>query len=327
MENANNHIAFVKKMIENNDLLHEVTECMRTSTIYWTLNTFRMLGVQHNKEFISDAKAFVESCHCDNGGFSPKPEYSPTLYATLGALQVLYLTKSDAFKMGIFNAKKTIRWILSLQTTSGGFKNDIYGDVDTRIDACAVLSIRLVELLKAGNFDRDALDLPIQWSEYDVVPGFSSERLLCHILNCYNVDGGFGQIEGAESHAAQVFTCLTTLKMLDKMDAVDLKEIGMFLAKRQTLEGGLAGRLNKNADVCYSFWSFAASKMVEDAVGINYIDQEKLKEFIMKCEDEDGGFSDHVGDEPDLFHLMFALAGLSLLGEGGIAKTNMFFGL
>ncbi|MFH4983456.1 hypothetical protein AB6A40_010165 [Gnathostoma spinigerum] len=34
--------------------------------------------------------------------------------------------------------------------------------------------------------------------------------------------------------------------------------------------------------------------------------------FIMVCQDEDGGFADRPGDEPDPYHTLFGLAGLSL---------------
>jgi len=60
--------------------------------------------------------------------------------------------------------------------------------------------------------------------------------------------------------------------------------------------------------------------------GSNY-DLKKLKEFIFSCEGENGGFSDRKGHESDLYHLMFSLASLSLMGEEGLGEVDPGFAL
>jgi geranylgeranyl transferase type-2 subunit beta len=57
---------------------------------------------------------------------------------------------------------------------------------------------------------------------------------------------------------------------------------------------------------------------------LHWISAEKLTEFILSCEDkEGGGFSDRPGNLADVFHSLFAIAGLSLLAaDDSIQKVN-----
>ena len=56
------------------------------------------------------------------------------------------------------------------------------------------------------------------------------------------------------------------------------------------------------------------------------LDKNRLKSFIMACQDvETGGFSDRPNDMPDPFHTLFRLAGLSLLGETALKKKLILF--
>jgi geranylgeranyl transferase type-2 subunit beta len=62
----------------------------------------------------------------------------------------------------------------------------------------------------------------------------------------------------------------------------------------------------------------SAISILEESVGnerISWISRTKLTNFILNCQDDDGGFSDRPGDLPDIFHTLFGIAGLSLLGQ------------
>jgi geranylgeranyl transferase type-2 subunit beta len=52
------------------------------------------------------------------------------------------------------------------------------------------------------------------------------------ILECKNMDGAFGGMPGAESHAAYVFTAVGTLKMLGDTDLIDCDKLGFWLNQR-----------------------------------------------------------------------------------------------
>ena len=86
--------------------------------------------------------------------------------------------------------------------------------MDTRFSYCAVYALALMNKLdlinrvKARNF----------------------------ILLCKNIDGAFGGMPGAESHAAYVFTAIGTLKILGDEDLIDRDQLGMWLSQRQTVQ-------------------------------------------------------------------------------------------
>lgn len=57
---------------------------------------------------------------------------------------------------------------------------DEWGEIDTRFSCCAVAALAIL-----GRLDVLDKDLTVSW-----------------IAKCKNFDGGFGRVEGAESHAA-----------------------------------------------------------------------------------------------------------------------------
>ena len=86
-----------------------------------------------------------------------------------------------------------------------------------------------------------------------------------------------------------------------------------WLAERQCDSGGLNGRSEKQADVCYSWWILSSLSILGR---MDWISQDKLAAFILQCQDpDDGGIADRPEDMPDVFHTFFGVAGLSLLGK------------
>lgn len=137
--------------------------------------------------------------------------------------------------------------VLSLQTPSGCFSGDRFGETDTRFTFCAVAALSLINRLSSLSPD-------------------DTERAVAHIRRCRNFDGGFGSSEGAESHAGQsalfhdnmfarltsiaVFVCVGTLAILDRLEEeIDAPTLAWWLAERQLPNGGLNGRPEKLEDV------------------------------------------------------------------------------
>lgn len=56
------------------------------------------------------------------------------------------------------------------------------------------------------------------------------------------MDGAFGGVPGAESHAAYTFCGVGALAIAGKLDYIDKDELGHWLMNRQTLKGGFNGR-------------------------------------------------------------------------------------
>jgi len=110
--------------------------------------------------------------------------------------------------------------------------------------------------------------------------------------------------------------CVGALAILDRLDEADHQTLGWWLAERQLPNGGLNGRPEKKEDVCYSFWVLSALSILNR---LNWIDSEKLTEFILSAQDPDmGGIADRPNNMADVFHTLFGVAGLSLLGYPGL---------
>jgi geranylgeranyl transferase type-2 subunit beta len=172
---------------------------------------------------------------------------------------------------------------------TGTFSGDEWGETDTRFVFTAVLALSLMKKL-----DKIDLDLSVR-----------------HIKECENFDGGFGVRPGAESHSGQIYTCVGTLAIAGRLDLVNRDKLGKWLSERQVPCGGLNGRPEKDEDVCYSWWVMSSMAVIGR---IHWIDKKALQDFILSCQDtEKGGFADRPGDEVDVFHTHFAIAGLSLL--------------
>lgn len=360
------HVEYVKRTMKIRDILYHITEQDRMATLFWAVNSLKMLKDPMFDQIKPQAIQFVFSCLKPSGGFGPNAEYSENIVSTFNALQVLYLYNVPYYD------SKTVEFILSLQQPSGAFAFDRYGDVDTRLDCCAILSLHLLSIMREGSHfdaeraqlissrlsglpdifqegerDADVCDEGIKEVLHDISPevldvkldrsrlstpidpsflaeiGFDVDITLYHLLGCVNYDGGVGQLRGSESHAAQVFCVLSSLRSLGSLDAIDRLKTVDFLVYRQQPSGGLCGRVNKKEDVCYSFWAYSSLVMLN----AEYIDVAKLKAFVLSCEDEDGGFSDRPRNEPDLFHLMFSLASLSLMKAEGLESVDPGFAI
>ena len=104
------------------------------------------------------------------------------------------------------------------------------------------------------------------------------------------------------------------------LDVCQRDLLGWWLCERQTPGGGLNGRPQKEADVCYSWWVLSSLRMLgRDA----WIDGGALRAFILKCQDgADGGIADKPGNEADVFHTFFGIAGLAFLGADGVLPVE-----
>jgi len=189
--------------------------------------------------------------------------------------------------------------VASLQDRETGvFSGDKWGEIDTRFIYGAFNILSLLGKL-----------------EY-----IDADKAVEYVLRCRNYDGGFGMLPGAESHAGQIFTCVGTLAIAKRLDLIDHDLLGEWLCERQLPNGGLNGRPEKLEDVCYSWWVLSSLAMIDR---LHWIDRDKLVTFILSCQDpERGGIADRRNDMPDVFHTVFGIAGLSLLGYQGLQEVD-----
>ena len=72
--------------------------------------------------------------------------------------------------------------------------------------------------------------------------------------------------------------------------------------------------------MCYSWWVLSSLILLERD---RWIDRERLREFILRAQDaEDGGIADKPGNEADVFHTFFGIAGLAFLGADGVLPVE-----
>ncbi|CAE7949176.1 Rabggtb [Symbiodinium sp. KB8] len=344
------HVQFIKAVASEDSTqsleLHAV-QYLRMSAVYWALGAADLVSIvvcqgradesgpdpvdATSECFDRDALvAFIRSCAQPDGGFSGSPGRRSHVLYTLSALQILAMV--DAFAevstsqgelrvaggapvaasgspshlhglaeasegTRFFDASLTAAYIASLQQPDGSFVGDLGGEVDTRFSYCALTACALLGKL-------DAVDVSAACD---------------FVLSCQNFDGSFGATPGGESHGGQVFCCLGALSVGGRLGDVDADLVGWWLAERQCDSGGLNGRPEKQADVCYSWWDLSCMLMLGRE---SWISRSDLTRFILQCQDADaGGIADRPDDQADIYHTFFGLAGLAMLGH--LAATGV----
>jgi geranylgeranyl transferase type-2 subunit beta len=285
------------------------------------------------------------------GGFGGNMGHPAHLLYTLSALQILAMvqqTTTTTFRDDPTLQKhrtKIINFIRSLQQPNGSFCGSIddhstitrpttssMGEIDTRFSYCAVQALALLDALLVVDVHPDHDDSQQQQQQQQTT--IDVDRAVEYILSCRNpMDGGFGCTRGAESHAGQVFCCIGALaivkqlsRLLSQTNNLDtdsqittsasttenpMERLGWWLCERQCDSGGLNGRPEKQADVCYSWWILSALSILGR---VHWIHADKLAGYILKCQDlDDGGIADRPDDMTDIYHTFFGIAGLSLL--------------
>lgn len=181
---------------------------------------------------------------------------------------------------------------------TGTFAGDEWGEEDTRFLYGALNALSLLNLL-------DLVDV---------------SKSVDHIVACSNFDGGYGASPGAESHAAQIWTCVAALAIAGRTDLIDKEKLGRWLSERQVAGGGFNGRPEKKEDVCYSWFVLGSLEIIGKR---HWIDGDALKKFILSAQDTDkGGIADRPGDMVDVWHTCFGIAGLSALGYQGLEEVD-----
>ncbi|VAI86088.1 unnamed protein product [Triticum turgidum subsp. durum] len=151
------------------------------------------------------------------------------------------------------------------------------------------------------------------------------DKAVEYIVSCKNLDGGFGAMPGGESHAGQIFCCVGALAITGSLHHIDRDLLGWWLCERQCRDGGLNGRPEKLADVCYSWWVLSSLIIIDR---VHWIDKEKLAKFILNCQDkENGGISDRPDNAVDIYHTYFGVAGLSLTEYPGVKPIDPAYAL
>lgn len=292
------HVEYIKSLDKKTDFESVVLDHLRMSGAYWGLTALDLLGSLQDM----DEEAIVSwllKCQDDCGGFSGNIGHDPHILYTLSAVQILALYD----KLHMLDAGKVAGYIAGLQNDDGSFAGDEWGEIDTRFTYCAISCLALLKML-------DRIEV---------------KKATDYVATCRNFDGGFGSTPGGESHAGQIFCCVGALAIAGALHHVDRDLLGWWLCERQVKTGGLNGRPEKLPDVCYSWWVLSSLVIIDR---VHWLDKEKLKSFILDCQDEEqGGISDRPNDAVDVFHTFFGVAGLSLLEYPGLKPIDPAYAL
>ncbi|KAI9683339.1 MAG: hypothetical protein M1829_005409 [Trizodia sp. TS-e1964] len=295
------HVEYIRMLDSRKDELeYWLTEHLRLNGLYWGLTALHLLG--HPEALPRDATIeYVLSCQHENGGFGAAPGHDAHMLYTVSAVQILATVDAlDVLELRGRGGKQRVgKFIADLQDPlTGTFAGDEWGEYDTRFLFGAFNALSLLGLL--STIDVDAAVRFVQ--------------------ACGNFDGGYGVCPGAESHAGQIYTCVGALAIANRLDLLDTERLATWLSERQLESGGLNGRPEKLVDVCYSWWALSSLAIIGKS---HWIDGPKLVKFILSCQDEDvGGIADRPGDSVDVFHTVFGIAGLSLLGYQGLEEVD-----
>lgn len=294
------HVQYIQSLDKRKDELeYWLTEHLRLNGVYWGLTALHLLGHPHALPR-QDTIDFVLSCQHTNGGFGAAPGHDAHMLYTVSAIQILVTIDAldDLDKRGKGGRQRVGTYISQLQHLDGSFAGDEWGETDTRFLFGALNALSLLRLLHL-------IDI---------------SKAISYIQACANFDGGYGLSPGAESHAGQIYVCVGALSIANRLDLVDRDRLGQWLSERQCEDGGLNGRPEKLQDVCYSWWVGSSLAIIGK---LHWIDKERLANFILQCQDRElGGLADRPGDMVDVFHTVFGIAGLSLIGFGGIEPID-----
>lgn len=282
---------------DQNDFEYCVAEFLRMSGIYWGVTALDIMN-QLPRLDKNSIVSFIKKCQCSiTGGIGACVGHDPHILYSLSAVQILCIY--DCIEE--IDCDALARYVASLQQPDGSFFGDKWGEADTRFSFCAVAILTLINRM-------DAIKLT---------------KAIEFVLSCCNTDGGFGSKPSAESHAGLIYCCVGFLSVTHQLHRLDCDKLSWWLCERQLPSGGLNGRPEKLPDVCYSWWVLASLKIMGR---LYWISSEKLKSFILSCQDaETGGFSDRTGNLPDIFHTLFGVGALSLLGYPNLQKINPTF--
>lgn len=233
------------------------------------------------------------------------------LASTYCALAILKIVGYD---LSLIDSEFLLKSMKSLQQSDGCFMPIHTGaEKDLRFVFCAAA---ICSMLK-------------NWS------GIDREKAKEYILSCQSYDGGFGLIPGSESHGGATYCAVASLQLMgflkeglpstnSSCDDVNVPLLLDWSLQRQALDGGFQGRINKPSDTCYAFWVGGVLRILG---ADKFMNEKALREFLLTCQSEYGGFSKFPRLLPDLYHSYYGFCAFSLLEESGLNPLCVELGM
>lgn len=192
--------------------------------------------------YFADVEDPSDSELLEAGGFGGGPDQMPhaaTTYAAILSLSILVSAGGEAADQAQDLLSRIriplYRWMAGLlDPESGAYTMHEDGEADIRASYTIMCCASLLKLQTAY---------------------LCQESVVKFIAKCQTFEGGLGGEPWSEAHGGYAYCGVAALQILNRIHALDVNALSSWLARRQmSLEGGFAGRTNKLADGCYSFW-------------------------------------------------------------------------
>ncbi|KAK2976842.1 hypothetical protein RJ640_009293 [Escallonia rubra] len=244
----------------------------------------------------------------DNGVWTPNGSHLASTYCAVAIL------KTVGHDLSVTDSETILKSLKNLQQPDGSFMPIHSGaETDLRFVYCAAAISSML-----GN-----------WS------GMDREMAKEYIINCQSYDGGFGLTPGSESHGGATYCAVASLQLMGYIEdgllskrasscIIDVPLLLNWSLQRQAADGGFQGRPNKPTDTCYAFWVGGVLRILG---AYQFIDETALRNFLLTCQSEYGGFSKLPGQLPDLYHSFYGFSAFSLLEEPGLHPIRVELGI
>ncbi|CAM8957896.1 unnamed protein product [Rhodiola kirilowii] len=328
------HIVFFQMMYQMLPTEYQGQEINRLTLAYFVISGLHLLGDLRcvDKEAVIEwvlsfqvhppdksEKSYDEFYGFDGSRTSQScPNYNEVpshncshLASTYSALSILKIVGFDFSKL---DAVTIVTSMKTLQQPDGSFMPiHIGAEMDVRFIYCAAAICSLLN----------------DWS------GMDKHRAKDYIARCQSYDGGFGLIPGSESHGGATYCAVASLQLMGfievdfllgapKASIINFPLLLEWCLQRQADDGGHQGRSNKDSDTCYAFWIGGTMKILGAQ---RFIDKKALRDFLLTCQTQYGGFSKFPSNLPDLYHSYYGLSAFSLLGEPGLTSLHAELGI
>ncbi|KAH3664124.1 hypothetical protein OGAPHI_004838 [Ogataea philodendri] len=144
---------------------------------------------------------------------------------------------------------------------------------------------------------------------------FNKADLVKFILNCYDeTNGGFGSYPRHDAHLLSTLSALQLLKMYDCLDVIDDKrpQILKFITNLQLPDGSFQGDRFGEVDTRFVYTAIQSLSILESLTP-EIVDP--AVDFIIQCQNFDGGFGLVPGSESHSAQIFTCLATLAIAGQ------------
>ncbi|KAK1409476.1 hypothetical protein QVD17_36002 [Tagetes erecta] len=307
-----NHLTLAYFIISGLNILNALDRIDREAVIDWVLSLQahpKNEGELNNGQFYGFHGSKSSQFHSvDNGVSVPNNSHLASTYCALAILKIV------GYDFSLIDSSSISKSMKHLQQSDGSFMPIHTGaETDLRFVYCAAVISSLLD----------------NWS------GIDKEKAKNYILSCQSYDGGFGLIPGQESHGGATYCAVASLRLMGFIEddlvskftpscIIDVPLLLEWCLQRQAIDGGFQGRPNKISDTCYAFWVGGVLKIL----GANkFLNERTLREFLLTCQSEYGGFSKFPRQLPDLYHSYYGFTAFSMLQENGLNSLNIELGI